>query len=75
LVNRVNLFSGIVIGLVFLLLLHHAITHGGILFEQLDFQNGLGSLFKSHEAIIVLLLIFFLGALAGSFIFKKEKRS
>ncbi len=74
-VERSNIFVGVILGLVVLIIAHHALTHDGLFFEEQDFQNGFTDLFKSHEAIMVLLIVFFFGALAGKFIFEKKKRS
>ncbi len=45
------------------LFIHHAITHEGKLFEFADFQEFTTAIFKSHEAVIIALLLIMFGVM------------
>jgi len=50
-----------VIVLIIALLIHHAITHEGRFFDFEDFSDGFKSIFKSHESIILILIVILIG--------------
>ena len=48
---------GFVIVIIIAILIHHAITHDGVFFDMKDFTDALLNMSKSHESIILLLII------------------
>ena len=50
------------------LLVDHARIHDGKLASIKDFQNALHNLVKSHEGLIVAIILFLVGTLTGLFV-------
>lgn len=51
-------FSGLIVAL----LIHHYLIHG-YLYDAKDFSNAVFNLFKSHEGLIVVIVLLSIGAL------------
>jgi hypothetical protein len=58
--------------IIFFITLDHSYLHSGILAEQTDFENAFGNLLKSHEGIIVIIVIGTAGLVVGYYL-KKQK--
>lgn len=59
-----NSAKGLILALgavIILLTLHHAYIHNGTLFDDHDYYNAFFNLIKSHEGIIVMLLLVMTG--------------
>ena len=54
---------GIIIAVIIGLFIHHAFTHDGQFFSTDDFSNAIVNLLKSHEGVIILLLLILMGVL------------
>lgn len=54
--------------IVFFILLDHSYIHSGILVQQEDFENAFTNLLRSHEGIIVIILIGSAGLVVGYYL-------
>ena len=56
---------GILLGAIIGLFIHHYITHDGKLYTDEDFITAVNGLVKSHEGIILLLVLIMVGVVIG----------
>lgn len=53
------------LAVVLFLFLHHRLIHKGSLFSLDDFKNALWNIIKSHEGLIILATLLYIGSLTG----------